>query len=46
MTRKFGTRLRSRGVIVELRERVCGHDPLMWEEELPQAISWAFGWTP
>jgi hypothetical protein len=30
-------------VEVEHRERVCGHDPLMWQEELPAAIRWAFG---
>jgi enterochelin esterase-like enzyme len=41
-TRRLAERLRSRGVTVELRERVCGHDSLMWEEELPAAISWAF----
>jgi len=23
-------------------ERVCGHDLLMWEEELPGAVAWAF----
>jgi enterochelin esterase-like enzyme len=42
-TRRWAERLRGRGVTVELRERVCGHDPLMWEEELPAAITWAFG---
>jgi enterochelin esterase-like enzyme len=41
-TRRLAERLRSRGVTVELRERVCGHDSLMWEEELPAAINWAF----
>jgi enterochelin esterase-like enzyme len=42
-TRAWAARLRGRGVEVEERERVCGHDPLMWEEELPGAVRWAFG---
>jgi enterochelin esterase-like enzyme len=25
------------------RERVCGHDFLMWQEEFPGAVAWAFG---
>lgn len=24
------------------RERVCGHDIVMWEEEFPGAVAWAF----
>jgi enterochelin esterase-like enzyme len=42
-TRARAAKLRDRGVEVEERERVCGHDPLMWEEELPAAVRWAFG---
>jgi enterochelin esterase-like enzyme len=42
-TRAWAARLRDHGVEVEERERICGHDPLMWEEELPAAVRWAFG---
>jgi enterochelin esterase-like enzyme len=42
-THEWARRLSGRGVEVEHRERVCGHDPLMWQEELPAAIRWAFG---
>ena len=41
-TRAWARLLRERGVEVDERERVCGHDPLMWQEELPGAIAWAF----
>jgi enterochelin esterase-like enzyme len=42
-TRAWAAKLRELGVEVEERERVCGHDQLMWEEEMPAAIRWAFG---
>lgn len=24
------------------RQRVCGHDPLLWHEPFPAAVAWAF----
>ena len=42
-TRAWAAKLREHGVEVEERERVCGHDLLMWEEEMPAAVRWAFG---
>lgn len=44
-TGRWAERLRAAGVEVEERVRVCGHDPLMWQEELPAAVRWAFGRT-
>lgn len=35
--------LERRGVQHVYRERVCGHDFVMWQEEFPGAVVWAFG---
>jgi enterochelin esterase-like enzyme len=35
--------LELRGVTYIFRERVCGHDHILWQEEFPAAVQWAFG---
>lgn len=42
-TRDLAAALREKGVRVTFRPRVAGHDFVMWEEELPKAVAWAFG---
>jgi enterochelin esterase-like enzyme len=42
-TRQFAQKLWRRRFTSLFRERVCGHDYLMWQEELPAALAWAFG---
>jgi enterochelin esterase-like enzyme len=41
-TSRWAARLSRIGVEHVYRERVCGHDPVMWEEEFPRAVAWAF----
>jgi len=41
-TAKWAARLSQIGVEHVHRERVCGHDIVMWEEEFPGAVAWAF----
>ncbi len=41
-TAKWAARLSRLGVEYVHRERICGHDPVMWEEEFPGAVAWAF----
>jgi enterochelin esterase-like enzyme len=42
-TARWAARLSRLGVEHVHRERVCGHDPVMWEEEFPGAVAWAIG---
>jgi hypothetical protein len=42
-TAGFAQMLRSQGVTYVFRECVCGHDYIMWQEEFPAAVEWAFG---
>ena len=42
-TKMFAQRLHAQGVNYVFRERVCGHDHIMWQEEFPAAVEWAFG---
>ena len=41
-TAGWAARLTQLGVEHVYRERVCGHDFIMWEEEFPGAVAWAF----
>jgi enterochelin esterase-like enzyme len=41
-TERWVARLNRMGVEHVYREWVCGHDVVMWEEEFPSAIAWAF----
>jgi enterochelin esterase-like enzyme len=41
-TERWVARLNRMGVEHVYRERVCGHDVVMWVEEFPSAIAWAF----
>jgi len=42
VTAGWAARLARLGVEHVYRERVCGHDIIMWEEEFPGAVAWAF----
>jgi enterochelin esterase-like enzyme len=42
-TEEFAQMLELQGVTYVFRERVCGHDHIMWQEEFPAAVEWAFG---
>jgi len=42
-TARWAAKLARMGVEHVHRERVCGHDPVLWEEEFPGAVVWAFG---
>lgn len=44
-TRLWAERARAAGADVLHREHVSGHDPALWETELPYALRWAFGGT-
>lgn len=41
-TAGWAARLTQLGVEHVYRERVCGHDFIIWEEEFPGAVAWAF----
>lgn len=41
-TAAFAGALAQDGFQQVYRERVCGHDPLMWIEEFPEAVRWTF----
>jgi enterochelin esterase-like enzyme len=41
-TARWAARLSRLGVEYVHRERVSGHDMVMWEEEFPDAVAWAF----
>lgn len=41
-TQSFAQMLQIQGVSYVFRERVCGHDFIMWQEEFPAAVEWAF----
>ncbi|MBE9508986.1 MAG: hypothetical protein IMY86_13170 [Chloroflexi bacterium] len=41
-TSKWAAKLDRLGVEHVYRQRVCGHDVTMWEEEFPGAVAWAF----
>ena len=41
-TAGFARTLRSLGMMYMFRDRVSGHDYIMWQEEFPGAVSWAF----
>jgi enterochelin esterase-like enzyme len=41
-TAGFARMLRSLGVAYMFRDRVSGHDDIMWQEEFPAAVDWAF----
>ncbi len=41
-TARWAAGLSRLGVEYVHRERICGHDPVMWEEEFPGAVAWAF----
>jgi enterochelin esterase-like enzyme len=41
-TALFAQMLQSRDIVHIFRERVCGHDYMMWQEEFPAAVVWAF----
>jgi hypothetical protein len=38
----FARMLQSQGVAYVFHERVCGHDCIIWQEEFPAAVAWAF----
>jgi enterochelin esterase-like enzyme len=42
-TRRFAAELSKHGHTAVFRERVCGHEYLMWREEFGAAVAWAFG---
>ena len=42
-TEEFAQTLESQGLSYVFRERVCGHDPIMLQEEFPAAVEWALG---
>ncbi|SEN73472.1 esterase family protein [Paenibacillus sp. OV219] len=39
---RWATALRDAGADVEMRERVASHDDVMWREEFPLMVAWAF----
>ena len=41
-TARWAAKLTQIGVEHVHRERVCGHDFVLWEEEFPGAVAWAF----
>jgi predicted esterase len=41
-TARWAARLSRLGVEHVHRERICGHDMVMWEEAFPGAVAWAF----
>lgn len=41
-TATFGHTLQSLQATYVFRDRVCGHDTIMWQEEFPAAVAWAF----
>lgn len=43
ITSQWADQLSALGVEHVYRERVCGHDMTVWEEEFPAAVAWAFG---
>ncbi|WP_028609884.1 alpha/beta hydrolase, partial [Paenibacillus harenae] len=40
---RWAVALRDAGADVEMRERVASHDDVMWREEFPLMVAWAFG---
>ncbi|WP_216855386.1 hypothetical protein [Paenibacillus alba] len=40
---RWAAALRDAGADVEMRERVASHDDVMWREEFPLMVAWAFG---
>ncbi|HEY0735230.1 MAG TPA: alpha/beta hydrolase-fold protein [Herpetosiphonaceae bacterium] len=42
-TQEFAGDLADYGVDHVFRDRVSGHDSVMWQEEFPKAVQWAFG---
>src|SRR3954449_6895056 len=40
---RWADALRDAGANVEMRERVASHDDVMWREEFPLMVAWAFG---
>lgn len=42
-TQEFAGELADYGVDHVFRDRVSGHDSVMWQEEFPKAVQWAFG---
>jgi enterochelin esterase-like enzyme len=40
---RWAAALREAGADVEMRERVASHDDVMWREEFPLMVTWAFG---
>ena len=45
-TRDLSERLSEEGISSEFRERVAGHDFVMWQEAFPEALLWFFGLQP
>jgi enterochelin esterase-like enzyme len=42
-TARWANTLAGLGVTHIHRERMCGHDFMMWDKEFPGAVAWAFG---
>ncbi|SDW21297.1 esterase family protein [Paenibacillus sp. CF384] len=40
---RWADALRNAGADVEMRERIASHDDVMWREEFPLMVAWAFG---
>ena len=40
---RWAVALREAGADVEMKERVASHDAVMWREEFPLMVEWAFG---
>lgn len=42
-TRRWAEVVRAAGAKIVHRTWVSGHDPVMWDGELPKALEWAYG---